>query len=299
LTFALTGTNLLTFLITGLSLGGIYALSALGLVVVYRATGILNFAQGAVGELGAMLLTEEFIGKDRPEWLGYIAALAVSVGLSLVYGWFFAPKLAHREPVVKALGTLGFALMLLGFCGWRWPARIKSLSLPTDDTTFKIGQVTVTLTRVIIVALAVAVTLGITVFLNQTRVGLQMRSLANDRELSSMLGVRVRRAEAVAWFIAGLLGGITGLLFAAAVQLSAPALTFLVIPAIAAAIVGQLRSLTWTLAGGIIIGVVEGELTNFRDISPYKGLTQLVVATAVILWLQRKRVFVMAASGAG
>lgn len=286
---AVTGQDLLTFLVTGLTLGGIYSLSALGLVVVYRATGVLNFAQGAIGAVAALTLANEFIAKDRPAALGYLAALVIAVGLSLFYGLVIAPRLAHRDPVVRAMGALGFGLSILGFSGWRWTARVQKLDLPTDDVRFRLADVNITLTRAIVVALAILVTIGITAFLTRTRVGLSMRALANDREISSMIGVDVRRAEAMAWLLGGVIAGASGVLFGATKQLDAVSLTFLVIPAIAAAVVGQLRSLWWTLAGGMLIGVIESELTNFRSISPYKDLTQLAVGAGVILLLQRSR----------
>lgn len=279
--------NLLTFLVTGLTLGGIYSLSALGLVVVFRATGVLNFAQGAIGAIAALTLANEFIGKDRNEYVGYAVALVIAVGLSLFYGLVIAPRLAHRDPVVRAMGALGFALCILGFAGWRWTARVQKLKLPTDSTRFRIFDVNVTLTRALVVILAVLVTVGITIFLNRTRVGLAMRALANDREIASMIGVDVRRAEVTAWLIGGVIAGVSGVLFGATKQLDAASLTFLVIPAIAAAVVGRLHSLWWTLAGGMLIGVIESELTNFRSISPYKDLTQLIVGVGVILLLQR------------
>ncbi len=281
--------NLLVFGVTGLTLGGIYALSALGLVVVYRATGVLNFAQGAIGAIAALTLANEFLAKDRSAVLGYVVALGIAVGLSLFYGLLIAPRLAHRDPVVRAMGALGFGLSILGFAGWRWTARIQKLDLPTDDTRFRVFDVNVTLTRALVIVLAFVVTVGITVFLNRTRIGLSMRALANDRELSSLIGVDVRRAEVVAWLIGGVIAGVSGVLFGATKQLDAASLTFLVIPAIAAAVVGQLRSLWWTFAGGMAIGLIESELTNFRDISPYKDLTQLVVGAGVILLLQRNR----------
>jgi len=286
----LTVDSFLTFLVTGLALGGIYSLSALGLVVVYRATGVLNFAQGAIGAIAALTLANEFLGKDRNAWLGYGAALVLSLGLSLFYGLLIAPRLAHRDPVVRAMGALGFGLSLLGLAGWRWTARVQVLRLPTDTNRFSVFGVNVTLTRLIVVLLALGVTVGITLFLNRTRVGLAMRSLADDREIASLIGVDVRRAETTAWLIGGFIAGASGVLFAATVQLEAAALTFLVIPAIAAAVVGQLKSLWWTLGGGMFIGVVESELTNFSSISPYKNLTQLVVAVGVILILQRTKV---------
>jgi branched-chain amino acid transport system permease protein len=285
----ITFDNLLTFLISGLTTGGIFALSALGLVVVYRATGVLNFAQGAIGAVGALTASQEFVEKGRNEYLGYLVAVLIGVALSLGYGLLFAPRLAHRDPVVKAIGTLGFALALLGFCGWRWTARIMSLDLPTDTTKFEISGVQVTLTRVLVIVLSVVVTIAVTALLQRTRTGLNMRALANDRELASMVGVNVTRAETVAWLISGVLASVTGLLFASVVQLEAASLTFLVIPAIAAALIGQLRSLWWTLAGAMIIGVVESELTNFDSVKGYKVLTELIIGASVVLFAHRSR----------
>ncbi len=286
---AISFDNVLSFFISGLTTGGIFALSALGLVVVYRATGVLNFAQGAIGAVGSLTASQEFVDKGRNEYVGYLVAILIGVVLSLGYGRLYAPRLAHRDPVVKAIGTLGFALALLGLCGWRWTARIMSLDLPTDTTKFNISGVQVTLTRVLVIVLAVVVTVGVTALLQRTRTGLNMRALANERELASMVGVNVTRAETVAWLISGLLASITGLLFASVVQLEAASLTFLVIPAIAAALVGQLRSLWWTLAGAMIIGVVESELTNFDSVKSYKVLTELIIGAGVVLFIHRSR----------
>lgn len=286
---AVSSRDILVFGVTGLTLGGIYALSALGLVVVYRATGVLNFAQGAIGAIAALTLANDFLAEDRPAALGYAVAMALAIGLSLFYGLLIAPRLAHRDPVVRAMGALGFGLSILGFAGWRWTARVQKLDLPTDDTRFTVFDVNVTLTRALVIVLAIVVTVGTTIFLNRTRTGLSMRALANDRDLSSLIGVDVRRAELVAWLMGGVIAGVSGVLFGATKQLDAASLTFLVIPAIAAAVVGQLRSLWWTFAGGMLIGLIESELTNFRDLSPFKDLTQLAVGAGVILLLQRSR----------
>jgi branched-chain amino acid transport system permease protein len=286
---ALDGTNVLAFFISGLASGGIIALSALGLVVVYRATGVLNFAQGAVGAIGAMVVAKEFLGRGRNQWVGYIAAIVIAVLLSLLYGVVFARRLAHRDPVVKAIGTLGFALALLGVAGWRWTGRAETLRLGTDKHSFAISGVQVTATRAIVIALAVVVTVAISALLSRTRVGLNMRALANDRELASVIGVGVNRTEMVAWLISGLLSGVTGIFAASVVQLEPYTLTFLVIPAIAAALVGQLKSLWWTFAGAMIIGVIESELTNFESVKPYKSLTELAIGAGIVLLLHRSK----------
>lgn len=295
---AFNADNLLPYLITGLAVGGIYSLSALGLVVVHRATGVVNFAQGAIGAIAALTYSQEFVEKDRPLLLGFLVALVISVGLSLFYGRIMAPRLAHRDGVVKAIGSLGFALCILGFCGWKWTARIMSLRLPTDTTKARIFGVNVTLTRILVIVLAVAVTVGLTIYLNKTRMGLNMRSLAIDRELSSMVGINVLKAETVAWLFAGLLAGVSGILFANVVRLDAISLTFLVIPAIASAVVGQLRSLTLTFAGAMAIGIIEAELTNFSNVAAYKTLTQLVVGVGVVMIAQRTNTISFSAADA-
>jgi branched-chain amino acid transport system permease protein len=116
-----------------------------------------------------------------------------------------------------------------------------------------------------------------------------MRALANDREISAMLGVPVRRVEAAAWLGSGLVCGASGLLLANLVGLDIIGLTFLVIPALAAALIGQLKSLWITLAAGFVIGIVQSCLTAFSKLAEYRTLTPFVLAIIALLWFARKR----------
>ena len=123
-----------------------------------------------------------------------------------------------------------------------------------------------------------------------------MRALADDRELSSMLGVRVRRVESLAWLVSGVLGGVSGLLLADLTQLTATTLTFLVIPALAACVVGRFRSLWWTLLGGLLVGVLEAIGTPYDWIADYRSATPFVVAIVVVLYLQRHKTVTIGAA---
>jgi branched-chain amino acid transport system permease protein len=276
------------FFVTGLAMGALYALSGVGLVVLFRCTGVLNLAYGALGAAGAMLAwqLEQWA---YPEPVAWAVALAVATLLSFVYGRFVAPRLAFREPVVKAVATLGFALVILGILNYFWVEAPRRLSLSTDDLGLRLLGVRITGTRVLVVIATLLMTLGITLFLNRTRIGLLMRALASQRDLSSMLGVPVGRVEATAWLISGLLAGFTGLMFGDLVRPNPGALTFLVIPAMAAAVVGRLQSLSLTLAGGLVIGVAESMATLVHPIAAYRSATPFIVATLLLLWLQRKR----------
>jgi len=276
------------FLVNGLAVGAIYALSGVGLVVLYRATGVLNLAYGAIGAAGAMLAWE-LMDRGHPEAMGWLVAVATATALSLAYGRLIAPRLAWREPVVKAVATLGFAMMVLAVMNWTWVEAPRKLTLTSDGTAVTVLGLRLTLTRLAALVAAVVVTVAVAGFLRLTRTGLDMRALANDRDLAALLGVRVARTETVAWAISGVLAGLSGMLFADLVRLNPTVLTFLVIPAVAAAITGRLESLFATLAGGLFIGVVESMATLAKPVAPFRAAAPFVVAALLMLWFQRRR----------
>jgi len=281
--------DLRPYLVLGLALGGVFAVSGVGMVVLFRATGVLNLAYGAVGALGSLIAWSMINVFLLPDWLAYLVAIGFGGFASLIYGLLFGPPLAPRDPLVKAVGTLGFLLVLLGIMSWVWTDKAHALVLPTTEASFQLGDVAVNLTQILGLGLAVAVTAGATVFLRVTKLGTAMRSLANDREITAMLGVPVRRVEAAAWLGSGLLSGATGLLLSTLVGLDSVTLTFLVIASLSAALVGRLQSLWLTLVAGLVIGVLQSSLTPFDAVSPYRSMTPFVVAIVALLWLARRR----------
>jgi len=152
--------------------------------------------------------------------------------------------------VVRAVGTLALALVLIAIMGYVWGELPRRLQFPTDKMFVTLSGARLTYTRIIAITLSLLMVVGITLLLNRTRLGLDMRALANDRDLSAILGVRVLRTETAAWLITGVFAGLSGVLLADFIRLQGTFLTFLVIPAIAAAILGQLRSL-WGTAFGL------------------------------------------------
>jgi branched-subunit amino acid ABC-type transport system permease component len=279
------------FLVSGLALAATYVLSAVGIVVLYRASGVVNFAQGAVGALAAFI-SWSIVERGGPESLSWLAGVTVATLVSLAYGRLIAPRLVSTDPITRAVATLSFALILLGFMGYLWGEAPRRLRLPTDTMSFELLGVRVTLTRAIAFGLGVSVTAIVMLFLARSRMGLQMRALASNRELSAMLGVRVFRIDGWAWVISGVLAGVSGVLLADLQRLSGQTLTFAVIPAIAAAVIGRFASLPATVAGALAIGVCEALLTPVPVIGPFRSATPFIFAVGAMLWMQRKPVFV-------
>lgn len=276
------------FLVSGLAVGALYALGGVGLVILNRATGVLNFAYGAIGAVGAMTAWQ-VLEWHLPEPVAWAAAIGVSLALSLAFGLLVAPQLAHREPVIKAVATLGFALCLLGLMNLVWMVTSRKLGLFSDSLGLSIIGVRINGTRLIALAGGVIATVAMGIYLSKTRTGLLMRALADNRDVAAILGVPVRRVEAIAWGISGVLAGFTGLLFGGLVRLDPAVLTFLVIPVIATTIIGRLKSIPVTFVAGLLIGVTESMLTLVKPLAPFRVAAPFVIATLALMWLQRGR----------
>ena len=278
------------FIVTGLALGGVFALSGVGMVVLYQTTGVLNLAFGAVGAMGALIAWQLVNEGGWGEWQAYLVCVAFATVVTLVYGVIFGPPLAGRDPLVKATATLGYALILLGAMSWIWSDKARSLDLPTtNQTAVEFGDIFANWTQVLALLLGLAVTVFTAAFLRYTKLGTAMRALATDREITATLGVPVRRVEAAAWLVSGALSGVAGLLLSNLVGLDATTLTFLVISSLAAALIARLRSIGVTLAAGLVIGLVNALATPIQSISEYRDMAPFVLATIALLWLSRHR----------
>jgi len=291
------------FFVTGLALGGVYALSGVGIVVLYRATGVLNLAFGAIGAMGALISWTLINHTSFPDWASYLACIVFGGLVTFAYGVIFGPPLADRDPLVKAAGTLGLTLILLGLMSYLWPPFGRTMLLPTSNYSYHVGfaGVDVTQTQIIGLAFGVLVTFLVGAFLRFTKLGTAMRALADDREITSTLGVPVRRVEAAAWLGSGLIAGAAGLLLSDLVGLDAVNLTFLVISSLAAALIARLRSLVATMVAGLAVGLCTALLTPILfwpnasfPVAKYQYASPFVIAIVALLFLARRRVVTVA-----
>jgi branched-chain amino acid transport system permease protein len=229
-----------------------------------------------------------------PDWIAFTVCVLFGGVVNLAYGMVFGPAFARRDPLVKMMGTLGLALVLLGLMAWRAPvggAFARFLPLPSTQHRYEVFGTSVSLTQLIALGLGFSITAAVSIFLRVTKLGTAMRALANDREATAVLGVPVRRVEAAAWFGSGLACGAAGLLLPDLLtSLDYSALTFLVISALAAALIGRLRSLWATMFGGLAVGVAQAVLSPYASVSAYRSAAPFVLAIVALLYLSRRRV---------
>jgi branched-chain amino acid transport system permease protein len=285
------------FLVTGLALGGVYALSGVGMIVLFRTTGVLNLSFGAVGAFGALIAWQLINHSGMNQWLAYLVCVLFGGAITLAYGMVFGRSLAGRDPLVKTTATLGLTLILLGVMDLLWTSNggmSRSITLPTDNHGFMVGEIQVTTTDVIALAVGILITVLTTLFLRYSKLGTAMRAMANDREITAALGVPVRRVEASAWFGCGVIAGLSGILLADLVALDATTLTFLVISSLAAALIARLSSIWITFVAAIVIGVVDAGVTPITSLTNYRDMTPFVLAAIALLFLNRKRTLSLA-----
>jgi branched-chain amino acid transport system permease protein len=302
--------DLVQFVPLGLAVGSVYGVSGVGIVVLYRTTGVLNFAYGAVGALG-VFIAYQLIFKTSwcPDWLAFLICVLFGGAVTLAYGLVFGPIFAARDPLVKAAATLGLTLILLAIMSWLWPTnQARLVPLPSDNWHhfgYQVGDVRISWTKIIALIFAFGMTAVTTLFLRYTKLGTAYRAIANDREISATLGVPVRTVEASAWLVSGLVCGASGLLLSGLINsLEAVTLTFLVISSLAAALIGRLQSLWVTLFAALFIGVVESCLQAFtlwpsqeQPLAQYRAMTPFVIAIVGLLLLGRRRQLTLSRAG--
>ncbi|MEU2508602.1 branched-chain amino acid ABC transporter permease [Streptomyces sp. NPDC007863] len=275
------------FLINGLSLGSVYALIALGFVVIFRATEVVNFAHAS------LLLAGGYLVAVLHEPLGFWPALAAGVAGAAVVGAaveFFVMR-RHRgaDHSVLAIVTIGVDILLATELTRRIGTDILALGDPWGDAVVTLGPVTIAETRI---AALLAAALLITAFLlafRHTSWGVAMRAAAESQETAALMGVRLGRVSLGAWAVAGGLAAVAALFLTV---FPTPGLergtSLAALKAFPAAILGGLDSTTGALAGGLIVGVTESLATGYQSDLAFLGrgigdLAPYLVMVAVLL----------------
>ena len=242
-------------LLLGLVAGSFYSLSAVALVLVYRATGVLNFAQGAVGMVATF--TFIFTAAHQSRLLAVLLGLLVAAALGAVLGGLTALLGEHRlEATVLTLGALGLLQALAQVIFGGHPVALATNLFPTG--ALRIGGALIGTDEVIAAVLALAICGGVIALVGRTPLGLVARAVASRPGVVAALGLDERPVLLVSWVVASVLAAVVGL-FLLTVQ-PAPdtvSLTLTVIESFAAALVGRLVSLPGALIGGLVIGLIS------------------------------------------
>jgi branched-chain amino acid transport system permease protein len=282
-------------LFDGLSAGATYAVIAVALVLIYKATTLINFAQGELAMLGSFVVYIFAVEQGMPIWVAIVIAMALTAvlaaGIERVLIRPFDP--ADHLPLV--IITLGLFLVINAIAGmvWGFDPRSFPQMFPSGDVwTFGIARLrwyTVGTLATVLILLV-----GLTLLLRKTKVGLAFRAVSSNLESAGLVGVRAGPTLQFGWMLATAVGTLAGALFVADPfrQLDPTWAQRVLIFAAAAAVLGGLDSLWGALAGGIILGMVESMVVGYIDFIPSQmGLAAAVVAIIIVLLIRPNGLF--------
>jgi sulfate-transporting ATPase len=264
--------EVISFALLGLGAGAIYALTAQGLVLSYRGSGIVNFAHGAIGMVGAFAFYMLRDNDGVPTVVALVVGIAISAAIGAAAQLLVMRRLANRSMVVRVVATLGLLLLLQGIIHQYWenPSLILPLSpLPVKSVTIlgaTIGQ-----DRLWLVLVAGIVTTGLAVVYRYTKFGLATSAVSENPLAASIVGQAPLLIATVNWALGGALAAVGAIFIVPILGLTTAGLTFLVVPALAAALLGRLHSFGLALLGGLIIGISESELGRYVSSPPGLG----------------------------
>jgi branched-chain amino acid transport system permease protein len=276
--------------IASLLSGGAYALIGVCVVLLYRMLGVLNFAQAVIGAHGAYagIVLYGLVGSYPLAALAaaLVGALAGLAAGAVLTHWFAEAGQQARASVTIALFI---ALLAIGFRLFGSSPRVVPLLLP--ELGLRLGGVVLPAATLAIITGAISLAVGMELVLRRTRLGLRLRAIAERPTSAELLGVPVRRLALGVWALTGAITALAVLLIAPTRASDFLSLSLLILPSLAAALVGLFRNTAATVAGGLGIGLLEGVASSFPAISFFRELIPLAVIMAVLLWSQRAEVW--------
>ena len=273
--------------IDGLASGFVIALMGLGVVVVYRSTRVLSFAQGALASFNAYLFFQLSVLWHWPVGISFLVAVIAAVAVGVGAERLAIAPLRHADAITRTVATLGLVLALQVGMRVIWGGSEQFVP-PLVHGTVRIGGQVIGAQTLAIVAVTALVTAALAIWFRRSLTGLALAATADDETAARLLGVSPERVSVLSWVLASVLGAIAGILLTPLLVLNPWQMTFIMVSAYAAALVGGFVSLPLTVAGGVVIGVVRSVVTGSATTA---GLSETLgfLAVFVVLLLTRTR----------
>ena len=271
---------LLEFAVNGALVGLMYALVAIGIVLIYKSSSVPNLAQGAMVMLGAYVVLA-FASAGLPLWAAIPLGIVLMFGIGIAIERFALRRLAGRPIIMILMMTLGLDIFLRAGTLTIWGGTARPVQLGIDDSPLFIGPLLINRTYVVGAAIAVAM-FGFFVLFFRTRVGTVLRAISDDYTAAWSVGISVERGIALSWAMAAVVAAIAGVLWGS-VQGVDQSLALLLLKCITVAVLGGLDSIGGALIAGIMLGVIENVASAYLDPIVGGASRELVDAAILIL----------------
>jgi branched-chain amino acid transport system permease protein len=245
----------LEVLIGGLLSGVMYALVALGFVLIFKASGVLNFAQGSM-VLFAALTFVSLINMGVPFWLAFAVTLGIMVLVAIATERLVLRPLVNQPPITLFMATIGLSYLLEGLAQGLWGTQPHRLDIGIPDDSLFLGDILVSTFDLYAALIAATLVTALAVFFSRTRIGRALRAVADDHQAALAIGIPLQQIWVIVWAVAGFVALVAGLLWGARLGVQF-ALTLVALKALPVLILGGFTSVPGAIVGGLIVGAGE------------------------------------------
>jgi branched-chain amino acid transport system permease protein len=267
--------------LNGLATGAIYALVALGLVITYKATEVLNFAHGDVLMASAFVGWGLIVGLGWPFWAAVPATVVLAAGVCWLIDAHVMRRIVGQPQFAGVMLTIAIAFMLRGLVSMFFGPESRTFPTPWTGQSTHLGPVVVADLNLVIIAMALLLTALMFTFLRRTALGVSIQAASQNQLAAYLSGIRVKWVTSLVWALAGAISGVCGLLLApiALVDIS---LWFVVLKALAALVLGGFGSIPGAVVGGLLLGLIEQFAgvylpDGYKDVMAYLVLIGMLI----------------------
>jgi ABC-type branched-subunit amino acid transport system ATPase component/branched-subunit amino acid ABC-type transport system permease component len=275
--------EVLQFLVLGIGTGSLYVLLALGIVLIYRASGVVNFSQGALGLIGTYVWWELRYNHGVPYPYALLAGLAASAAAGALMHLLVMRPLRSASSLTKVIATLALLLIIDGAAYIRYPSQNVYVPATLPTSTVSIAGKPIAISQLILLAISLSLVVILWLAYRYSKFGVLTTAVSENTRSAAALGYSSDTIATVNWAVGGALAALAGILIVPISGLQVSELTLMVIPALAAAMVGSLASFPLTMVGGLVIGAAESELGNYVSTPGWSEAVPFILIFAILV----------------
>ena len=257
--------------VSGAALGCVYALVAVGFVLIYKATGQINFAQGDVMAMGAFLVYLFGVGRfGLPFWAAVLVAIAAAGLFMVLVEQVVIRRLARFSHEAVLVGTLGLGILIRAVLAAAFGTDKLGIGDPWGDDTVSVGGVALTVSSIFAIGVTAVIITAMAVWFRRSRTGISIKAMSQDPVAAAALGVNTRRMTVAVWATAGALAVIAGVFLAGYPRAIDPNMGLIALAAFPGAVLGGFDSINGAVVGGVFMGVLQTIVAGYE--SPFSGV---------------------------
>jgi branched-chain amino acid transport system permease protein len=272
----------LQLIVSGISIGSIYALVALAMVIIYKTSEVPNFAQGEMAMISTFVAFMLLASYGQPFVISFSGALLFAIGLGVFLEFVFLRRAKKPNVLSLILITLGFEMMIYGVASWKWGAEQQSFPFPVSDYDIvSLGPAVVSYLNIVTLVVALVLMLILFLFFRYTKVGIAMKATQQNMMAARINGIRANRILSITWGMSSLIGAVAGIMLAPIATLDPNLMLDPLLKGFASAVLGGMTTLVGSVIGGYILGIIETLFGGYISLQ-FKSIVAFLIIVLVL-----------------